>query len=144
MNSPLPISKCTDSETDVQRTIPRNRERAVVMRGSMAGLVAARVLSDHFREVILVERDEFGQIGEHRRGVPQARHAHGLLAGGRNALEGLFPGLFEEIIKAGAINSDMIADGYWCFEGGEHVRFDSGLDGVMVSRPLLEGTVRER
>jgi glycine/D-amino acid oxidase-like deaminating enzyme len=72
------------------------RDRAIVMGGSIAGLAAARVLSDHFREVILVERDRFGAVGEHRRGVLQGRHTHGLLAGGLRVLEGLFPGLFEE------------------------------------------------
>ena len=69
-----------------------NRDRAIVMEGSMAGLVAARVLSDHYREVVLVEQDRFENVVEHRRGVPQSRHAHGLLASGRNKLEGFFPG----------------------------------------------------
>ena len=54
-------------------------DRAIVMGGSMAGLAAARVLSDHYREVVLVERDRFGGVSEHRRGVPQGRHMHGLL-----------------------------------------------------------------
>jgi len=58
----------------------------------MAGLVAARVLSDHYREVVLVEQDRFENVVEHRRGVPQSRHAHGLLTSGRNTLEGFFPG----------------------------------------------------
>jgi len=58
------------------------RDRAIVMGGSIAGLAAARVLSEHFREVILVERDQFGAVGEHRRGIPQGRHTHSLLAGG--------------------------------------------------------------
>jgi flavin-dependent dehydrogenase len=50
------------------------RDRAIVMGGSIAGLAAARVLSDHFRQVILVERDQFSAVREHRRGVPQGRH----------------------------------------------------------------------
>ena len=67
------------------------KDRAIVMGGSIAGLAASRVLSDHFHEVILVERDRFSAMGEHRRGVPQGRHTHGLLAGGLRALEALLP-----------------------------------------------------
>jgi 2-polyprenyl-6-methoxyphenol hydroxylase-like FAD-dependent oxidoreductase len=120
------------------------RARAIVMGGSIAGLSAARVLSDHFGEVILVERDEFGAVGGHRRGVPQGRHTHGLLAGGLRALEDFFPGLFEEAQKAGGLAVDVMRDGYWCYEGGEYVRFASDLEGLLISRPLLEGIVRER
>jgi 2-polyprenyl-6-methoxyphenol hydroxylase-like FAD-dependent oxidoreductase len=114
------------------------------MGASMAGLATARVLSDHYREVILVEQDHFGDVVEHRRGVPQSRHAHGLLASGQNALEGFFPGLLEEIVNAGAVKCCMTQEAHWCFEGGEHVRFESDLEGVLVSRPLIEGMVRER
>lgn len=126
---------------DIEQT---GRDRAVVMGGSIAGLATARVLSDHFREVILVERDQFGTVGEHRRGVPQGRHTHGLLAGGLKALEGFFPGLFDEARRAGGLGVDLTRDAYWCFEGGEYLRFASDLEGLLISRPLLEGIIRER
>jgi flavin-dependent dehydrogenase len=57
------------------------RDRAIVIGGSMAGLLAARVLSDHYREVMLIERDSLPPGAQQRRGVPQGRHTHG--AGGR-------------------------------------------------------------
>jgi 2-polyprenyl-6-methoxyphenol hydroxylase-like FAD-dependent oxidoreductase len=120
------------------------RDRAIVTGGSIAGLTAARVLSDHFREVIMVERDQFGAVGEHRRGVPQGRHTHGLLAGGLRALEGFFPGLFDEAQRAGGLAVDLTRDAHWCFEGGEYRRFASDLEGLLLSRPLLEGIIRER
>jgi 2-polyprenyl-6-methoxyphenol hydroxylase-like FAD-dependent oxidoreductase len=120
------------------------KDRAIVMGGSVAGLAAARVLSDHFRKVILVERDQFATLAEHRRGVPQGRHTHGLLAGGLRALEGFFPGLFEEARKAGGLGVDLTRDAYWCVEGGEYRRFASDLEGLLISRPLLEGIIRER
>lgn len=135
---------------DVQRDEQRDngggtryRDRAI-MGGSIAGLAAARVLSRHYGEVILVERDRFGEVGEHRRGVPQGRHAHGLLASGLNTLEGLFPGLFQEAINAGGLRIDVMRDSHWWFEGGEHARFESGLEALSITRPLLEGIIRER
>jgi flavin-dependent dehydrogenase len=136
-----------DFQRDQQRSNgdgTRQRGRAIVMGGSMAGLAAARVLSDHYGEVILVERDRFGEVGEHRRGVPQGRHSHGLLASGLRTLEGFFPGLVREAINAGALRIDVMRDAHFCFEGGEQVRFESGLEGLLISRPLLEGLVRER
>jgi len=114
------------------------------MGGGMAGLAAARVLSDHYREVMLVEQDRFENAVEHRRGIPQSRHAHGLLASGRNTLERFFPEVFEELMSVGAVNFCITRDAYWCFNGGEHVRFESDLPGVLVSRPLIEGIIRER
>jgi hypothetical protein len=72
-----------------------------------------------------------------------SRHAHGLLASGRNTLERFFPSLFEEIMSIGAVKCYMTRDANWCFNGGEHVRFDSDLEGVLVSRPVIEGNVRE-
>src|SRR6516162_1459312 len=54
-------------------------DHALVIGGSMAGLATARVLADHFERVTLVERDELPDSVEHRKGVPQGRHLHGLL-----------------------------------------------------------------
>jgi 2-polyprenyl-6-methoxyphenol hydroxylase-like FAD-dependent oxidoreductase len=65
-------------------------EHAVVLGASMAGLLAARVLADHFETVTVVERDTLHDIAETRRGVPQGRHLHGLLMRGAQALEELF------------------------------------------------------
>ena len=117
---------------------------AIVIGGSMAGLLAARVLADHYERVTLVERDALAASRDNRRGVPQGRHTHGLLAGGRRVLDILFPGISEELVAAGALSGDIIGDGRWFMEGACHARFPSGLDGLLMSRPFLEGTVRER
>ena len=60
----------------------RSTRQAIVMGGSMAGLLAARVLSDHFDHVTVIERDRFPEGPEHRKGVPQGRHFHILLKRG--------------------------------------------------------------
>jgi len=67
-------------------------DSAVVVGGSFAGIATARVLSDHFDQVTILERDELPEGPEFRRGIPQGRHVHGILKIGRDILEGLFPG----------------------------------------------------
>src|SRR5882724_1900377 len=117
---------------------------AIVIGGSMGGLRAARVLTDHFDEVTIVDRDKFPEAPDHRRGVPQSRHTHGLLASGRQVLERFFPGLSKELEDAGAQSGDMIAKSKWFFEGGLCAKFQGGLNGLLLSRPLIEFAVRKR
>jgi len=81
---------------------------AVVLGGSLAGLLAARVLSDHFDEVTLIERDVLATTAEVRRGIPQANHVHGLLLRGREVLEEFFPGLQDEMIADGVPLVDCV------------------------------------
>ena len=117
---------------------------AIVIGGSMAGLLACRVLADYYKRVILIERDTFPALGEQRRGVPQGKHSHGLLASGRQVLEDLFPGISNDLIEAGAVAGDVARDVRWFNEGGCLSRFPSGLQGLLMSRPFLEGMVRRR
>jgi len=128
----------------MSRPLGANRKHAVVLGGSMAGLLASRVLSDHFERVTLIERDALPARAEQRRGVPQGRHTHGLLASGRNVLEKLFPGISEALLKAGAVTGDIVRDSRWFFEGACLSRPASGMMGLMMTRPLLEAAVRER
>ncbi len=86
------------------------RRHAVVVGGSMAGMMAARVLSDHFEGVTLLERDRFPETPAARKGLPQGRHAHGLLERGRGILEQFLPGLTEELVRAGAQLMDATRD----------------------------------
>jgi glycine/D-amino acid oxidase-like deaminating enzyme len=48
----------------------------------MAGLLTARVLSESFRQVTVIERDVLPDEASGRRGVPQGRHLHALLSRG--------------------------------------------------------------
>ena len=43
-----------------------DRHHAVVIGGSMGGLLAARVLSDHFEQVTIIERDRLTRDAEPR------------------------------------------------------------------------------
>ena len=81
-------------------------ERAVVVGGALAGLSAARALSERFRQVVILDRDEMPDGAKPRPGVPQGKHPHGLLGGGVKALEQLFPGFGNELRQAGAVPID--------------------------------------
>src|SRR5262245_43563656 len=98
---------------------------AIVIGGSMAGLLAARVLSDFFAQVTILERDKIHDAPEARKGQPQARHLHGLLARGFEIMGDYFPGLADELVCGGAIVGDPGADSRWFTEGGYRVQFQS-------------------
>jgi hypothetical protein len=66
------------------------RDHAIVI--GMAGLLAARVT--------LLERDALPAPRENRRGVPQSLHTHGLLNGGCQVLEALFPGIAGQMLAS--------------------------------------------
>lgn len=117
-------------------------ERAIMIGASISGLLAARVLADHHREVIILERDTLPPVGENRKGVPQGRHAHALLASGLNVLEDFFPGFTEELVAQGGVSAD-ISRVRWFDNGGYHARC-TGLELLLVSRPRLEAHVRSR
>jgi len=119
------------------------RISAVVVGGSMAGLSAAAVLSPRFASVVIVERDVLPDAPADRKGVPQGRHAHGLLPPGMIRLEGWFPGLTEELVAAGAPTLDIGNDASW-YQGGYRRRFPTGAVGPLASRALLEFHVRRR
>lgn len=117
---------------------------ALVVGGGMAGLLAARVLSDHFEQVTLLERDHLPKGPEPRRGIPQSRHLHVLVMRGRLILKELFPGIEEDLLARGADLIDVAGDSAILTPAGWGIRFRSGLPFLMCSRDLLEWSVRER
>lgn len=119
-------------------------ERAIVAGAGIGGLLMARVLADHYEQVILLERDTFPPPGDNRRGIPQGRHTHALLTRGREVLDQLFPGLTGELIDRGAVPYDQLAEMRRFIGGGYYARGWSGLTSLMVSRPLLESHIRSR
>ncbi len=123
---------------------PAGHGHAVVIGGSMAGLLAARVLAAHFARVTVVERDRLPAAPAFRAGVPQSRHVHVLLARGCTLLERLFPGLVADLEAAGALPVDWPADVLWLTPAGWSDRFRTGLSILCCSRELLEVTVRRR
>ncbi|HLJ33990.1 MAG TPA: FAD-dependent monooxygenase [Ktedonobacteraceae bacterium] len=128
-----------DSNAEKQKSL--DNEHAIVIGGSMAGLLAARVLSEHFERVTIIERDQFSDDAEPRKGVPQGQHVHGLLAGGAAILGEYFPDLFVALAHDGAVplsTSDMRR-----YQLGVPVAASPGpIKTLWQSRPFLEQHVR--
>jgi 2-polyprenyl-6-methoxyphenol hydroxylase-like FAD-dependent oxidoreductase len=125
-------------------TTPKLGQHAIVIGGSMAGLLTARVLSDHFAQVTILERDPVQDAPEARKGQPQTRHLHGLLAKGLETMSHYFPDLIEGLRNGGAIIGDMGETMRWYANGGYRIQYPSGLYGALMSRPFLEWQIRRR
>ena len=119
-------------------------KHAIVIGASMGGLLAARALANHFQSVTVLERDAFPAVDVARKGVPQGRHAHGLLARGRDVIESFFPGWTKEVVAAGGLCGDIANDVHWIGHGVRLKAGPSDLSGLLASRPVLEGHVRRR
>ncbi|WP_431236223.1 FAD-dependent oxidoreductase (plasmid) [Mycolicibacterium psychrotolerans] len=119
-------------------------DHAVVLGASLGGLMAARILSDTYAQVTLIERDVLDPSPEPRKGVPQGRHAHMLLARGREAMEELFAGLTDELVALGVPKVDVQSQIRWISDGRTLAHRPSGLVALGSSRPLLESRIRAR
>ncbi|MFJ4806835.1 NAD(P)/FAD-dependent oxidoreductase [Streptomyces murinus] len=116
----------------------------VVIGAGIAGLLVARALSDHFRQVTVLERDDLPERPTCRPGVPQGRHVHGLLARGAAVLEEFFPGVLGELDAAGAPVVDCCHDIRFQFPSGRSPQVHSGILVRAASRQLLEHVLRRR
>ncbi|MFE0426965.1 FAD-dependent oxidoreductase [Streptomyces sp. NPDC058953] len=117
---------------------------AIVLGAGIAGLLAARVLTDFYGRVTVVDRDPLDGPPAERRGVPQGGHSHDALARGHQIMEELFPGLAGELVAAGAPRGDIARDARWILGGSPLSRADSGLATVTCTRPFREGHIRRR
>lgn len=124
---------------------------AVVLGAGIAGLFAARVLSEFYDSVSVVERDRLADYPSDRKGVPQGRHVHMFLGRGTQILAELFPGLLDELSSAGAV---VINDGDLSRFYARTGRFELKRSGTLsdpaaltlclASRPFMEFHVRRR
>ncbi|CQD21677.1 2-polyprenyl-6-methoxyphenol hydroxylase-like oxidoreductase [Mycobacterium lentiflavum] len=121
---------------------------AVVLGASMAGLLAARSLSEFYDVVTVVDRDPLPDIGVPRRGVPQGKHLHGLLPRGAQVLEEFFPGILDELVVDGAHYVDGRDLSQLYYDVGGHLMVRTGsatsFTAYLATRPFLEDHVRAR
>jgi 2-polyprenyl-6-methoxyphenol hydroxylase-like FAD-dependent oxidoreductase len=126
-------------------------QHAVVIGGSIAGLMAARVLTDHFDRVTILDRDHIDAQTAVHKSVPQGNHLHALMLGGQQVLSSLYPGFTDRLQRLGAVRFRFGIEAAFFFPGGRSytptgsVREarDLGIDGYSQSRGLLEQCVRQ-
>ncbi len=121
-----------------------SRQHAIVIGGSIAGMLVARVLSDHFEHVTIIDRGALPDSPEPRKGAPQTAHVHVLLRRGLLIMRQLFPQLDGELTKAGALSVDWTRDLVTFTPAGWSPRFESEYTTRTCSRGLLEQLVRRQ
>jgi 2-polyprenyl-6-methoxyphenol hydroxylase-like FAD-dependent oxidoreductase len=132
--------------------MPRLGNHAIVIGGSIAGLIAARVLSDYFDQGTIFDRDRIEDSTVVRKSVPQANHLHGLLQGGERVLTAFYPGFLEQLQRLGAARLMMGRDVVWRLPDGKAYSpsgslrepHDFGFEGHLASRGLIELLIRRR
>ncbi|MCA9972022.1 MAG: NAD(P)-binding protein, partial [Anaerolineales bacterium] len=132
-------------------TSSRNFRQALVIGGGIAGLLAARVLADHFASVVVLERGRRPEGPAFRRETPQAYHRHGLSLEGKRIFEQLFPGLDQALAQANCPRvaapqpGDAHGADYVLLRARETaVSSPTTLGDRIVSRPRLEWEVFRR
>lgn len=119
-------------------------KQAIVIGGSIGGLLTARALTEHFEQVTIVERDVLTGDCEPRKGAPQGRNVHVIFGGGIRSINQLFPGFFDELAAAGAVTCDFSRDLCWYHGGVWKARPKSNLVSYWQSRPFLEAHLLRR
>lgn len=129
-------------------TLEHSPAHAIVIGGSVAGLCAARVLSEHFDRVTVYERDELPTEPVNRSAIPQGQHVHLLMARGAQELEAIFPGLLDDMAGAGVPvvrnqpeSIHFTAAGHLLGTGNT---LESNFTAYVPTRGRLEWQIRER
>jgi 2-polyprenyl-6-methoxyphenol hydroxylase-like FAD-dependent oxidoreductase len=134
----------TNKATEMHRSVSREtgRGHAVVLGAGIAGLLAARVLADSYDRVTIIERDVLSGT-EGRRGVPQGRHLHVLMARGYQIMEELFPGFTTELTGLEVPAPEVLMESRWYLNGLRVHPTPTGLR-TPLGRSLLESVLRAR
>ncbi|MGW5106074.1 NAD(P)/FAD-dependent oxidoreductase [Nocardia sp. NPDC004123] len=119
-------------------------DHAVVLGGSLAGLLAAAGLSESFDKVTIVERDELEDAPSTRRGVPQGNQAHMLMPLGLDRFNDLVPGFEEYLVDNGCDLYDFTGELPFYTAEGWCLRANAGIRTVGFLRPKMEWLLRRR
>ncbi|MFG2007408.1 NAD(P)/FAD-dependent oxidoreductase [Spirillospora sp. NPDC048911] len=117
---------------------------AIVMGGGLAGMLAAHVLTRHAGSVTVVERDALPDGPGHRRGVPQAHHAHLLWSNGARVIDELLPGTTDRLLGAGARRIGFQGEQVTLTVKGWQHRFPPTQFAIVCTRPLLDWIIRDQ
>jgi 2-polyprenyl-6-methoxyphenol hydroxylase-like FAD-dependent oxidoreductase len=125
-------------------------QQAVVIGGSLAGLMTARVLSEYFAQVMVLERDQIDDRPVIHKSIPQGNHLHLLLQGGQQVLSSLYPGFTGALRTLGATRAIVGRDIVWYLPDGKAYNptgslrepLDLGFEAHCASRGLIEFLIR--
>jgi 2-polyprenyl-6-methoxyphenol hydroxylase-like FAD-dependent oxidoreductase len=118
-------------------------DTACVLGGSVGGLVAARVLADHAREVVIFERDAVDDDARRAgNGAPQERHLHTLLPGGMGWLARWLPGFIADAERHGACRTTI--DKGVSYYNDQRQQRSHRHEVLLGTRPLLESCIRRQ
>jgi hypothetical protein len=81
----------------MKEAMARLGDHAVVIGGSIAGLITARALVDYFNQIKVLERDEIEDRPTIHKSIPQGNHLHGLRQGRQQVLSSLYPGFADDL-----------------------------------------------
>jgi len=144
MDSPSPVTRFEELvQAGPPGSAPVLFDTACVLGGSIAGLLAARVLADRARRVVIIEPDGIAAVPGPRSGVPQDRQVHTLLPAGRQWLERWIPGITKQARDRGAslVGPDKAVTAFndvpLAATGEDHHL-------LAIGRPLLEALIRNR
>ncbi|MFG2356480.1 NAD(P)/FAD-dependent oxidoreductase [Streptomyces sp. NPDC048521] len=122
----------------------RRPHRAVVVGGSIAGLLAAAAVKDQVDSVDIIEAHQLPDGPEPRTGVPQAAHIHLLQTGGAEAIEALLPGTVDQLLAAGAHRIPVTRNMVIYSPEGWYRRWERATHYLITaSRDLIDFVVRE-
>lgn len=117
-------------------------KKAVVIGAGIAGLITARMLSEYYKDVYIVERDELPTAPANRQGTPQSFHPHRVLPRGHMILERYFSGYTDDLLDHGAHPSDA-EEMVLVTQFGTFAVRPPGMN-ASSSRALLEWVLRRR
>ena len=116
-------------------------DTACVLGGSVAGLLAARVLSDFAERVVIIERDELGGPECSRSGTPHAQQLHVLLPAGARWMERWLKGFTDDVLSMGAIVGSTTAT-LTVMDGQRQALSHREYEIVCATRSLFESCAR--
>lgn len=131
------------------RLKPLSVSTAFVIGASMAGMMAARALSNHYAKVLILERDpkpkpEADARTTPAKGVPQSDHLHILLDSGLQAIEHYFPGIIQDMLKTEAQTVAMASELHWFQHGAWKIQARNGPVSYTQHRRSLDKHIRAR